>query len=131
MRVHQRPEPVPASVILHPASLKGCVLAVIREDEQALSFRTVNHTLRENMYVRNCACFHRACWLTIAAKLHAPNCAATHARNQPPKILLFLANGKQFHQRSCAATAIALVHGCRVQGSAVATKIERDGVARA
>ena len=73
--------------IMVPPEISGVVLSIVGKYKQALALGTMDHALRQNMYIGNHACFHRSRGLTIPAKLHASNRAAAHTRSQRPKVI--------------------------------------------
>ena len=72
---HQCAQAEAAGVVFHPAGLESGLLAVVAEDQQALSLGVVHHVLGEDMDIGHIGGAHGACGFAVGVA-HAPSCGA-------------------------------------------------------
>ena len=127
---HQRPQPEPACVVLHPAGLEGGVLAVVAEHEQARARRVVDHVLRQDVDVGGVAGAHRPRRFAVAAAAGAAaERVAGKAARQDAGAFPLLAHRVEADAGAGSAAAEAGAVGSVVGGAAVPAEVDGRGPA--
>jgi len=91
--VHERPQPIPSGAILHPPCLERRVLAIVREDEEALALSPLDQALRQDVHVRGGARPDLLRGLVVAPVSTTSDRAARKTARQASRAVFLLPHG--------------------------------------